>query len=119
MTRRRPTTADSLHVLVVEDDPDTRAMYSECLSHLGYRTATASSGEHAIDQVLRTRPDAVLMDVEMPGIGGLEATRRIKSDPRTRGCLVIVVTAYGAALFAKGRAAGCDAYFCKPFNPFA
>lgn len=55
----------------------------------------------------------------MPGIGGIEATRLIKADPRTHDTLVIVVTAYGAKMFGEARDAGCDAYFCKPFNPFA
>jgi DNA-binding response OmpR family regulator len=56
------------------------------------------------------------MDLAMPGMDGIEATRRIKVDPRTRDCLVIVVTAHGASMFDAARQAGCDAYFSKPFN---
>ncbi|MGD0529113.1 MAG: response regulator [Polyangiaceae bacterium] len=106
-------------VLVVEDDLDTRLIYSECLKHLGYRTATASSGELGIMAAVGTRPYAIVIDVSMPGIGGLEATRRLKTDARTRACLVVVVTAHGTTMFAEARRAGSDAYFCKPFDAFA
>jgi CheY-like chemotaxis protein len=106
-------------VLVVEDDPDARLMYSECLTGLGYLVATEVSGEQGVEAALRAPPDAILMDLEMPGIGGIEATRCLKSDPRTRDCLVIVVTGHGSSMFAEARRAGCDAYFCKPFDAVA
>jgi two-component system cell cycle response regulator DivK len=116
---RHARAAESPIVLVVEDDLDTRLMYSECLRQLGYRTTTAPSGELGIAAALSIRPRAIVIDVSMPGIGGIEATRRIKADARTRGCLVVVVTAHGTTMFAEARKAGCDAYFCKPFNAFA
>jgi CheY-like chemotaxis protein len=106
-------------VLVVEDDPDARLVYSECLTDLGYLPTTEASGERGVEAAFRAPPDAILMDLEMPGMGGLEATRRIKADPRTRDCLVIVVTGYGPTMFAEARKAGCDAYFCKPFDALA
>jgi two-component system cell cycle response regulator DivK len=111
--------AESLRVLVVEDDPEARLVYSECLTDLGYLAVTEASGEQGVEAALRTPPDAILMDLEMPGIGGIEATRRIKADARTRDCLVIVVTGHGATMFAEARKAGCDAYFCKPFDAVA
>jgi DNA-binding response OmpR family regulator len=52
-------------------------------------------------------------------MGGIEAIRLLRSDPRTRDCLVIVVTGYGPIRFAEARGAGCDAYFCKPFDVVA
>jgi CheY-like chemotaxis protein len=105
-------------ILVVEDDEDTRYVFVESLLHLGYRIVSAASGETGVRTARRLRPNAVLMDVAMPGIDGIEATHRIKADPRTRDCLVIVVTAHGAAMFEAARRAGCDAYFSKPFNAF-
>jgi CheY-like chemotaxis protein len=105
-------------ILVVDDDPDARALWSECLSHLGYRTATESNGADGLRTALHDRPLAILMDLSMPRMSGLEATRRIKASPATRNCLVIVVTAYGPAMFSEARAAGCDAYFSKPFDAF-
>ena len=106
-------------VLIVDDDEDVRDIYRASLEQFGYRTMTESSGEGGVQAVTATRPVAVLMDAEMPGIGGLEATRRIKADPATRECRVIIVTAGGTSHFDKARNAGCDAYFCKPFNVFA
>jgi two-component system, cell cycle response regulator DivK len=106
-------------VLIVDDDPDARAMYAACLEHFGYRTASESNGEDGVRAATSIRPAAILMDAAMPGIGGIEATRLIKADPRTQNCPVIVVTASGTTLFEEARDAGCDAYFCKPFNIFA
>jgi two-component system cell cycle response regulator DivK len=105
-------------VLVIDDDPDARSIWVECLSHLGYRTVCASTGEEGIRVAAQERPTAILMDLSMPGIGGIEATRRIKADLRTRDSLVIVVSAHEPSIFAEARTAGCDAYFCKPFNAF-
>lgn len=115
----RTSTLEPPLVLVVEDDDDTRFIYTQSLEHMGYRTADARSGELGCEAALRLKPSAIVMDVAMPGIGGIEATRRLKADPRTRSMLVIVVTAYGASMFDAARQAGCDAYFCKPFNAFA
>jgi CheY-like chemotaxis protein len=117
--RRRRKALESPLVLVVEDDADSRAIFTQSLTHLGYRVCAARNGEQGVEMARRRRPSAILMDVSMPGIGGIEATRRIKADPRTRGCFVLVVTAHGATMFDEARSAGCDAYFCKPFNAFA
>lgn len=107
-------------VLIVDDDEDTRFCYTESLEHLGYRTASARDGAEGVEVAIRLRPDAILMDASMPVMDGIEATRRIKEDARTRGCLVIVVTGHaGAGTFDAARAAGCDAFCRKPFDPIA
>jgi CheY-like chemotaxis protein len=120
VARRAPTgvTLTGPLVLVVDDDPDARALWSECLSHLGYRTATESNGADGLRTALHRHPSAILMDLAMPRMDGLEATRRIKDSSCARDCLVIVVTAHGPAMFSEARAAGCDACFCKPFDAF-
>jgi CheY-like chemotaxis protein len=105
-------------VLVVDDDPDARVICSSCLTHLGYQTATAENGEDGVVAAVEQHPKAILMDLGMSRLGGLDATRRIKADPRTRDCLVIVVTGQGAEMIPEARAAGCNAYFLKPFNAF-
>jgi CheY-like chemotaxis protein len=110
---------DAPLVLVVDDQEDLRRMYAKSLEAMGYRTVSVDSGEQAVDLALRLRPSAVVMDVAMPGIGGIEATRLIKTDARGRAIFIVLMTAYGTALFDEAREAGCDAYFCKPFNPFA
>ena len=106
-------------ILVVEDDDDTRSLYKESLDHLGYRTIQASDGVRAIEACLVFKPDFVLMDVSMPGMNGIDATRVIKTDPRTSSSIVIVLTGHGMLKFDEARAAGCDALFCKPFDPAA
>ena len=105
-------------VLVIDDDPDARILWTTCLVHLGYRTATESNAEDGVRAALRHRPLAILMDLGMPDLEGLEATRRIKALAQTHDCLVIVVTGRGADFLEQARAAGCDAYFSKPFNAF-
>jgi CheY-like chemotaxis protein len=113
----RPGIADPL-VLVVDDDKDAREIYCSALRHLGFRTISCRNGKRAIEATRKHRPDAVLMDLSMPVLDGLEATRRIKADKRLRATLVIVMTAFGDGRYAEAMAAGCDAFLCKPFNPF-
>jgi two-component system response regulator MprA len=121
-TARAPTPAPTEQlplVLVVEDDEDTRFLYMAVLSAMGYRTAGEADGAQGVEAALRIRPYAVLMDVSMPVMTGIDATRRLREDPRTNGCLVILMTGHGMAKFEEARAAGCDAFFCKPFHPDA
>jgi CheY-like chemotaxis protein len=106
-------------VLVVEDDDDTRFLYAESLGHLGYRAAGEADARSGIDAALRLRPDAIMMDLAMPGMTGIEAIRILKADPRTSGCLIVVVTGSGMKWFEEARDAGCDAFFGKPFDPSA
>jgi two-component system cell cycle response regulator DivK len=106
-------------VLVIDDDRDACLVWSECLSHLGYRVMAESTGEDGVRTAWRQRPTAILMDLTLPGIGGIEATRRIKADTNTRDCLIIAVSARDPSVFPQVREAGCDAYFCKPFDAFA
>jgi len=114
-----PNTADdSPLVLVVEDDETTRFLYAECLERLGYRTIGEPDGESGIAAAIRLRPHVIIMDVAMQGMNGIEATRRIKGDARTKDCIVFVVTGGGSSTLEKeARAAGCDAFFTKPFDP--
>jgi CheY-like chemotaxis protein len=106
-------------VLVIEDDEDTRFLYAESLVHLGYRVAGECDGASGIEAAFRLRPDAILMDLAMPGMGGVEAIRKLRADPRTSDCLVIVVTGSGMKWFAAAREAGCDVFCGKPFDPTA
>jgi CheY-like chemotaxis protein len=112
------TNDDSPLVLVVEDDETTRFLYAECLERLGYRTTGEPDAERGLDAAIRLRPDIIIMDVAMPGMNGIEATRRLKADPRTKDCAVFIVTgASTATLEEEAHAAGCDAFFTKPFDP--
>jgi CheY-like chemotaxis protein len=105
-------------VLVVEDYPDAREMYAEYLRFSGFRVAEARNGEEALDKASQNVPDVVLMDLALPLMDGWEATRRLKSDPRTARTLVVALTGHALAGHAEGaRRAGCDAFVTKPCLP--
>src|SRR5580704_12466645 len=113
----RELTSTGPLVLIVDDDEDTRFLYAEVLLSLGYRTAGECDAARGIEAAYRLVPDAILMDLAMPGPSALDAIRTLKADPRTSRCLVIVVTGSGMRSFDDARAAGCDAFFEKPFDP--
>lgn len=105
-------------VLVVEDYPDAREMYSEYLRFSGFRVAEARNGEEALEKAFTLRPDVVLMDLALPLMDGWEATRRLKSDPRTSHILVVALTGHALAGHQEGaRRAGCDSFVTKPCLP--
>ena len=105
-------------VLIVEDNDDNRLIYSQYLTHAGYRILEAGNGVDGIDLVLRERPDLVLMDISMPQMDGLSATRQLKADPAVREIPIIALTAHAMPADADmARAAGCDGYIAKPVMP--
>jgi two-component system cell cycle response regulator DivK len=105
-------------VLVVEDYPDAREMYSEYLRFSGFRVAEARNGEEALEKAFTLRPDVILMDLALPLMDGWEATRRLKSDPRTSQILVVALTGHALAGHQEGaRRAGCDSFVTKPCLP--
>jgi CheY-like chemotaxis protein len=105
-------------VLVVEDYEDTQELYRELLSQAGFRVAGANSGEEAIDKALELCPDAILMDLSLPGIDGWEATRRIRQDPRLQKTAIVALTGHTLSRFSdSAREAGCDAFLVKPCQP--
>ena len=107
-------------VLVVEDYQDAREMYSAYLQFSGYRVAEATNGVEAIEQAQQLMPDIILMDLALPKMDGWEATRRLKSDARTRNIPIVALTGHALAGHAEGaRQAGCDAFVTKPCLPDA
>jgi CheY-like chemotaxis protein len=107
-------------VLVVEDYQDAREMYAAYLQFSGYDVAEAGNGVEAIEKTQALMPDIVLMDLALPRMDGWEATRRLKSDPRTRHIPVVALTGHALAGHAEGaREAGCDAFVTKPCLPDA
>ena len=107
-------------VLVVEDQADNRRILRDLLSSAGYEVVEALTGEEGVAAALASRPDLILMDVQLPGIDGLEATRRIKAEPALRAVPLIIVTSYAlSGDDARARAAGADDYVSKPFSPRA
>ena len=107
-------------VLVVEDYQDAREMYAAYLQFSGFEVAEATNGIEAIEKAQRLMPDIVLMDLALPRMDGWEATRRLKSDERTKQIPVVALTGHALAGHAEGaRQAGCDAFVTKPCLPDA
>ena len=106
-------------VLLVEDDRDGRILFAEWLLAAGFRVEQAHNGLQALERARDLLPDAILTDLNIPGIDGYELTRRLKSDPRTSSIPILAVTGYGPFTQDPGRAdrAGCDAALRKPCDP--
>jgi CheY-like chemotaxis protein len=104
-------------VLVVEDNEDNRALVVKVLTRHGYEVVEAVSGEQALAQVRARPPDLILMDLNLAGMSGFEATRRLKEDPEFRHIPVVALTAY-AMVGDRERAleSGCDGYLSKPVD---
>jgi CheY-like chemotaxis protein len=102
-------------ILVVEDAEDNRDMLSRRLQRRGYRVIGAADGQEAVEMAARERPDLILMDVGLPVMDGLEATRRIRARAETHTTPIIALTAH-AMSGDRERAlqAGCDDYHAKP-----
>jgi two-component system, cell cycle response regulator DivK len=105
-------------VLLVEDNEDNLLIYSTILRHSGFTVIEARDGQAGIDAAKRDLPGLILMDVSIPLIDGLEATRRLKSDDATKHIPIIALTAHALASDQqKAIEAGCDAYISKPAEP--
>ena len=110
----------SRRILVIEDQEDNRWILRDLLASGGYEMIEAMTGEEGVAVAERNAPDLILMDIQLPGIDGYEATRRIKANPALRHIPVIAVTSYSlSGDDAKAMDAGCDAYFAKPYSPRA
>jgi two-component system cell cycle response regulator DivK len=106
--------------LVVEDHEDNRRILRDLLTSAGYEPIEAVSGEEGVALAETHRPDLILMDIQLPGLDGYEATRRIKANPALRQIPIIAVTSYAlSGDEVKAKEAGCDAYVTKPFSPRA
>ena len=102
-------------VLLVEDSSETYELYSEVLAKAGYAVIGADNGDDAYRQAVSLAPDLVIMDYELRGIDGCEATERLKQDPRTAAIPIVMITGHvSASDFDRARAAGCDAFLAKP-----
>lgn len=104
-------------VLVVEDNKANMKLATLLLSHEGYEVLQADNAAEGLVLARERQPALILMDIQLPGMDGLEATRIIKADPATRDIKVIALTAFAmAGDEARIRAAGCDGYMAKPID---
>lgn len=106
-------------ILLVEDDRDGRIMYAQWLQQSGFHVEQAHNGLQALERAFEVLPDAILTDLNIPGIDGYELTRRLKTDERTRHIPILAVTGYAPFTNDPSRAdrAGCDAILPKPCLP--
>lgn len=105
-------------ILVVEDNRDTRELLEYNLAAAGFDVSSAEEGREALDMVRSVRPDLVLLDLMLPGMDGLETCKRLKSDERSHGIPVIMLTAKGEEVDRiVGLELGADDYVVKPFSP--
>jgi two-component system, cell cycle response regulator DivK len=108
----------SKRILVIEDQEDNRQILRDLLTSADFVVIEAADGETGLAAAAEHRPDLILMDIQLPGLDGYEATRRIKADAVLRAIPVIAVTSYGLAGDAdKAHAADCDGYISKPYSP--
>ncbi|MBD0373526.1 MAG: response regulator [Pyrinomonadaceae bacterium] len=108
---------DGYLILIVDDVVDNLVLVSLDLQQQGYRVVTASDGEKAVRVAALTKPDIILMDIAMPGVDGLEATRKLRADATMSNIPVIALTAYDTGGFRRAAAdAGFDGYLTKPIN---
>jgi len=103
-------------VLIVDDFDDTRLLLRTWLERRGFRVVEAENGLQAIDQADTELPDLIIMDMQMPGLDGLSATRRIRKSHDS--VPILAVSAYGAEQYRElALAAGCNDYVSTPFEP--
>ncbi|HEX8920292.1 MAG TPA: response regulator [Pyrinomonadaceae bacterium] len=104
-------------VMVVEDFEDNRFMMRRLLEMSGYRVLEAINGEEAVELAHRERPQLILMDLSLPQLDGLAATRRIRQHADLRDVPIVAVSAHDTADFhADALAAGCNDYVTKPID---
>ncbi len=110
-------TTELKKVLLVEDNPANRLVFQDLLESVGYEVESVEKAEDAITLVRETTPDLILMDLELPGMDGLTATRILREDKLTRTVSIVALTSH-AMPGDRERAllAGCNGYLTKPIN---
>jgi response regulator RpfG family c-di-GMP phosphodiesterase len=106
-----------VRLLIVDDDAGLRALFRTTFEVVDVEVEEAANGVEALASIERGRPDAVVLDVRMPGMDGLELCRRIKADPALAGVSVVLLSGSGEEGDARAQEAGADAFMLKPFSP--
>jgi CheY-like chemotaxis protein len=106
------------HILIVDDYPDALDIWALYLRSLGYQVSTAADGASAISQAEQLLPDLIVLDLELPGISGFEAARRLRDNPATHDIPLIAATGYShQRQLAMARESGFDQVVVKPIDP--
>ncbi|MES1172340.1 MAG: response regulator [Bacteroidota bacterium] len=110
-------TEPATSILIVDDNPTNLKLVTYLLASRGYDVATAADAPSALAALAARRPRLILMDLQLPGMDGLELTRRLKADVATRDIVIVAVTAYAMkGDEERARSAGCDGYIAKPID---
>jgi two-component system, cell cycle response regulator DivK len=105
-------------ILYVEDNEFNLKIVRQLLSRTSYRLIEATDGEMGVATALRELPDLILMDIQLPKLSGLDATRMLRGDPKTAQVPIIVVTSFAlSGDDKKAQDAGASAYLSKPYSP--
>jgi DNA-binding response OmpR family regulator len=105
------------HILVIDDDPDQRRFLERMLTATGYRVTIVPDGEAGLAAAVAQPPDAIVLDVMMPRLNGFQTCRRLKKDPATAGCPVVMLTAKDQpADQFWATEVGADAFLTKPID---
>ena len=107
-------------ILYVEDNELNRKIVRHLLRRTSYRLIEAPDGQTGVQMALEQRPGLILMDVQLPRISGLEATRRLRAEPATAETPIIAITSFAlSGDEQRAKEAGASAYLPMPFSPFA
>ena len=108
------------YVLIADDEPSMRLLVTATIASDRIGVLEAADGDEAWAQMQLHRPDLVLLDVQMPGLTGLELTRRLRADPTFDGIKIVMLTSKAQSTdIEAGLAAGADLYLTKPFSPIS
>ena len=106
-------------ILYVEDNELNRKMLRHLLRNTSYRLIEAHDGETGVTMARSEHPDLILMDVQLPKISGIEATRTLRADPATAATPIIAITSFAlSGDEQRAKEAGASAYLAKPYSPF-
>ncbi|HTN71181.1 MAG TPA: response regulator [Methylomirabilota bacterium] len=105
-------------ILYVEDNEFNLKIVRQLLSRTSYRLIEATDGEMGVATALSELPDLILMDIQLPKLSGLDATRTLRADPKTAAIPIIVITSFAlSGDEQKAKDAGASAYLSKPYSP--
>jgi two-component system cell cycle response regulator DivK len=105
-------------VLYVEDNEFNLKMVRQLLAQTSYHLIEATDGEMGVATALKEQPDLILMDIQLPKLSGLDATRRLRAEPKTADVPIVVITSFAlSGDDQKAKDAGATAYMAKPYSP--
>ena len=105
-------------VLYVEDNEYNLKIVRQLLGRTSYRLIEATDGQAGVETARKELPDLILMDIQLPKLSGLDATRMIRADPKTTAIPIIVITSFAlSGDDQKAKDAGASAYLAKPYSP--